>query len=114
MASYKMSKFTLQDVKTFRSQFGEEMTGHEIMLVYKQWKAYRDGMLNTTGIKVDYYPTREIFTAEQEVRLHAINKSDKDLRDAHRDVVDFVPLKVLEDTYKEKQDVLNHLQDSKV
>lgn len=111
-----MSQVTFQDVKDLRDQYGEQMTVDEMDNVLSLWYDYIEAESQraypTPGL--DCYPPRTIFTERQERLLRLAHSLEREIESCKELLEEYVPLEVLEENLKEKQEELKTLQGTKV
>lgn len=111
-----MSQVTFQDVKDLRAHYGEQMTVEEMDNVLSLWydcvEAESQRAYPTPGL--DCYPPRTIFTERQERLLRLVHSLEREIESCEELVREYVPLEVLEENLKEKQEELKALQGTKV
>ena len=112
----KLTNTTFQDVKDLRSRYGEQMTVEEMDNVLSLWYDYIEAESQRAypTPSLDYFPPRTIFTKEQEKHLRLAHSLRREIKSCEELVEEYVPLEVLEENLKEKQEELKTLEGTKV
>lgn len=113
-----MSKHTttFEDVKDLRAHYGEQMSVAEMDNILSLWYDYieAESQRGYPTPTLDYFPPRTIFTKEQEKLMRRVRCLEREIESCEELVQEYVPLQVLEENLKEKQEELEALQGTKV
>ena len=113
-----MSKHTttFEDVKDIRAHYGEQMSVEEMDNVLSLWYDYieAESQRGYPTPTLDYFPPRTIFTERQERLLRLAHSLRREIKSCEELVEEYIPLEVLEENLKEKQEELKALQGTKV
>jgi len=102
---------TYQEVCDFRKNFGDILSGEDIMEIYSFWKDYYH---NSEGDDEPELPPAEILTPEQVKRIHAIERCRDRALLYSSQLKDFVPRETIVKNLEEEKTTLRTLYDTKV